>query len=111
MPFSTVLPLTFFVLVALVCSQRQFGDSRALRREFDLGIFAEITEQSNFVYAFSCHKSSLNLGQWDLGQWSDFDKYISFDAGRRKNASCEFRIGTRTSCIISSVPLILLFPS
>jgi hypothetical protein len=29
-----------------------------------------------------------------LGQWSDFDKYISFEVGRRKNASCEFRIGT-----------------
>src|SRR3954462_2697733 len=64
MPLGAVLPLAFFVLVTLVCGQRQFGDSRALRREFDLGIFAEIAEQSNFVYAFSCHESSLNLGQW-----------------------------------------------
>jgi len=62
-PLGAVLPLTFLVLIALVRRQSQLCDSRALWRVFDLGVFAEIAKQSNFVNAFSCYESSLNRRQ------------------------------------------------
>src|ERR1019366_2587387 len=51
-PFSAVLPVAVFVLVALIGRQGKFGHRLALRRVFVLGILAQVFGQNDFVYAF-----------------------------------------------------------
>ena len=54
-PFGAVLPLSRFVLEALVGGDRQLGHGRTLRRVLDFGILAQITDQLNPVQTLSSH--------------------------------------------------------
>src|SRR3954469_9900153 len=54
-PFGAILPLSGFIFKTLVGRDRDLCHCRALRRVFNLRIFAQISNQLNAVQTFTCH--------------------------------------------------------
>src|SRR6185312_10542961 len=56
-PFGLVLPVALLIFLPVSRGEREAGDSRAARGGTDLGVFADVAEEKNFVDAF-CHEDA-----------------------------------------------------
>src|SRR5271165_910250 len=68
-PLGAILPLAGFVFEALVGGDGQLGHGCALRRVFDFGILAQISDQLNPVQTLASHVGAPLLG-FTIAEWA-----------------------------------------